>query len=196
MPLAALRAWTLQTRVSLNGPGFLNARKVLDSFDGRSVFARSMRWTAADSHTPLSPPSPMTGVIVGFARNGWPSVRLSQEAAQHARSASVVVAEPSLPDGTLLMRGQRLKLAISGEGLDGNERDTSWRAIAVLTETGPKKKKCIHPTRVAALCSNCPRRTKKRITTLHESGACAPFSLNSVLSKHSRFCIETLSQCL
>lgn len=50
------------------------------------------------------------------------------------------------PGEAVLVRGQLLKLE------DGK--------ILELLE-GPKKKKCVHPTRVAGLCKTCPRRKGK-----------------------------------
>ena len=107
-----------------------------------------------------TPSVQLTGVIIGFGGNGWPSVRLSPESEQLSLSRSrIVLAEPFVPSGTLLMRGQKLKLELADGGQQHGPAPASrsWKAIAVLAEA-PGRRKCIHPTRVAALCADCPRR--------------------------------------
>ena len=80
-----------------------------------------------------------TGMVVGFGRQGWPLVRLGAENTE----GPVILVDPG---EAVLVRGQLLKLE------DGK--------ILELLE-GPKKKKCVHPTRVAGLCKTCPRRKGK-----------------------------------
>ena len=110
----------------------------------------------------------LTGVVTGFGGNGWPSVRLSPETVRLSSShGRLVLAEPSLPcKKTLLMRGQRVELELvsspSSERQSGDEGKAHWKAVAVLAEAASRKK-CIHPTRVAALCLNCPRRKASKI---------------------------------
>ena len=92
------------------------------------------------------------GTVVGFDRTGGPLVRLEsegREVPQEAQGNTQVVL--SNPNHALLMRGQMLKLGYE----NGN-----WKILNVLE--GPRRKKCIHPTRVAGLCKICPRRTKAK----------------------------------
>lgn len=82
-----------------------------------------------------------TGVVVGFGRQGWPLVRLGEQQLG-----------PVDPGDVIVMRGQTLRL---------DQQEGQWRILEVLE--GPRKKKCIHPTRVAGLCKSCPRRKGKQI---------------------------------
>lgn len=79
------------------------------------------------------------GEVVGFGRRGWPLVRLE---------AQTVLVDPA---GHLLVRGQQLKLSGALDSLK----------ILELLEV-PRRKKCIHPTRVAGLCKSCPRLKTRR----------------------------------
>ena len=54
---------------------------------------------------------------------------------------------PVDPGDVVVMRGQTLRL---------DQQEGQWRILEVLE--GPRKKKCVHPTRVAGLCKSCPRR--------------------------------------
>ena len=82
-----------------------------------------------------------TGVVVGFGRQGWPLVRLGEQQLG-----------PVDPGDVVVMRGQTWRL---------DQQEGQWRILEVLE--GPRKKKCVHPTRVAGLCKSCPRRKGKQI---------------------------------
>lgn len=80
-------------------------------------------------------------LVVGFGRQGWPLMQFEDQ--------QLLMKPPE----TLVMRGQQWKLHLV---------DDEWQILEPVEELGKlPKKKCIHPTRVAALCKNCPRRKKR-----------------------------------
>ena len=172
-------SWARPLRVSVEGaravPAVLMGQRLLigHSFHGVAPMHETRRWivqeiekfpqtsspAAAEKVAGSMTSAQLTGVITGFAGNGWPSVRLSLEAAQLSPLQSrVVLVKPQLSDGALLMRGQKLQL----EAVQDDNK-THWKAVAVLAEV-VQKRKCIHPTRAAGLCMNCPRRRSSRST--------------------------------
>jgi len=107
--------------------------------------------------------------VVSFRKDGWPMVRLNVDtplapasevlpsaAAPHmpasGAAACVVPARPCAVSQGPLIRGQRVLVGRHGEGAG-----EGW-AVLELLPSEPKKRRCIHPTRAAGLCRNCPRR--------------------------------------
>jgi len=122
---------------------------------------------------------------VGFGGDGWPLVRPEavDEQSKHAGRA-VIAAQLAVDFKAPLMRGQRVLLQLAAaisesqqvqcrelatsvqtentapsSSLAEESSQEAWILVSILAATsGPEKRRCIHPTRVASLCNNCPRR--------------------------------------
>ncbi|CAE8623724.1 unnamed protein product, partial [Polarella glacialis] len=105
------------------------------------------------------------------------------EQSKHAGRA-VIAAQLAVDFKAPLMRGQRVLLQLAAaisesqqvqcrelatsvqtentapsSSLAEESSQEAWILVSILAATsGPEKRRCIHPTRVASLCNNCPRR--------------------------------------